>query len=167
MVGTVGVPGERQFYLQVRQNDKLLSFPLEKSQAAALAERALELLKEAGESTSISEIDTEPLDTPIEPEFTIGIMSLSWQPLEKSIRFEAQALNDPMREQVFEELVEDDAEYAPPILRVILAPAQVSGFIKRTMQVVSAGRQPCIFCGGPVNPGGHLCPRANGHRRRE
>ncbi|NDH38436.1 MAG: DUF3090 domain-containing protein, partial [Actinobacteria bacterium] len=25
---------------------------------------------------------------------------------------------------------------------------------------------PCVFCGGPINPGGHLCPRANGYRRQ-
>ena len=38
-------------------------------------------------------------------------------------------------------------------------------FSKRAQSVVSAGRQPCPFCGGPVDPGGHLCPRANGFRR--
>jgi len=25
--------------------------------------------------------------------------------------------------------------------------------------------KPCPFCGGPVDPAGHLCPRANGFRR--
>ena len=27
------------------------------------------------------------------------------------------------------------------------------------------GRPPCPFCGGPLDPEGHLCPRANGFRR--
>ena len=26
-------------------------------------------------------------------------------------------------------------------------------------------RPACPFCGGPVDPAGHLCPRANGFRR--
>ena len=47
VIGTVGVPGERQFYLQVREGSRLLSFALEKTQAAALGERAIELLREA------------------------------------------------------------------------------------------------------------------------
>jgi hypothetical protein len=31
--------------------------------------------------------------------------------------------------------------------------------------VIAAGRQPCPFCGLPINPEGHLCARANGYRR--
>ncbi|MSY75448.1 MAG: DUF3090 family protein, partial [Actinobacteria bacterium] len=31
--------------------------------------------------------------------------------------------------------------------------------------VVSAGRPACPFCSLPVDPNGHLCPRANGYRR--
>jgi hypothetical protein len=31
--------------------------------------------------------------------------------------------------------------------------------------VVAAGRPPCPFCGGPLDAGGHVCPRANGYRR--
>ncbi len=33
------------------------------------------------------------------------------------------------------------------------------------VEVVAAGRPPCAFCGAPVDPGGHVCPRANGHQR--
>lgn len=167
VIGTVGVPGERQFYLQVRETTRLLSFPLEKGQAAALGERALELLKEVGESINVNEQDNLPLDTPIEPEFVIGVMSLSWQPQERKILFEAQSMGTGSNEGIFDDLVDDDQEDAPPILRVVLTPDQVAQFARRTAQVVSAGRQPCIFCGGPINPGGHLCPRSNGHRRSE
>jgi len=31
--------------------------------------------------------------------------------------------------------------------------------------VVSAGRPPCPFCNQPLEPSGHICPRANGYRR--
>ena len=30
---------------------------------------------------------------------------------------------------------------------------------------VAAGRPPCPFCGDPLDPSGHVCPRANGYRR--
>jgi hypothetical protein len=30
-----------------------------------------------------------------------------------------------------------------------------------------AGRASCPFCGGPMDPEGHLCPRANGFRRTQ
>ena len=167
VIGTVGVPGERQFYLQVREGSRLLSFALEKTQAAALGERAIELLREAGEPIPATESDIAPLDTPIDSEFTIGVMSLTWQVIERLVQFEAQSIGDGATERIFEELIEDDEDAAPPILRVSLTPLQVAQFARRTAQVVSAGRQPCVFCGGPINPGGHLCPRANGHRRSE
>jgi hypothetical protein len=32
--------------------------------------------------------------------------------------------------------------------------------------VVSAGRPACPFCSQPLDPSGHICPRANGYRRR-
>ena len=37
IVGTIGAPGEREFYFQVRQKNILISLATEKSQATALA----------------------------------------------------------------------------------------------------------------------------------
>jgi uncharacterized repeat protein (TIGR03847 family) len=48
---------------------------------------------------------------------------------------------------------------------VHLTPTQARIFASRAASVVSAGRPSCQFCGGPVDPSGHLCPRANGFRR--
>ena len=38
-------------------------------------------------------------------------------------------------------------------------------FAQRSKALVNAGRLPCPFCGIPIDPRGHLCPRANGYRR--
>ncbi|MFZ9498323.1 MAG: DUF3090 family protein [Polynucleobacter sp.] len=40
-----------------------------------------------------------------------------------------------------------------------------AAFAQRSKAVVNAGRLPCPFCGIPIDPRGHLCPRANGYRR--
>jgi len=32
--------------------------------------------------------------------------------------------------------------------------------------VVAAGRSPCPLCSAPMDPGGHICPRTNGHHPR-
>ncbi|NDA88976.1 MAG: DUF3090 family protein, partial [Actinobacteria bacterium] len=42
---------------------------------------------------------------------------------------------------------------------------QIKGFCDRANLVVNAGRPACPFCALPVDPLGHLCPRANGYRR--
>ena len=54
---------------------------------------------------------------------------------------------------------------ASEVLVVRLVPAYARAFVRRAQNVVSAGRPPCQFCGGPIDPEGHLCPRANGFKR--
>lgn len=58
------------------------------------------------------------------------------------------------------EPVEEDTD----ALVVRLDVAAASAFARRCAAVVSAGRPPCPFCGRPLDPAGHLCPRANGYR---
>jgi hypothetical protein len=31
------------------------------------------------------------------------------------------------------------------------------------LRICASGRPPCFLCGLPINPEGHVCPRANGH----
>ena len=44
VIGTIGLPGARTFYLQVRAGKELVSIALEKQQAALLAEKIDEVL---------------------------------------------------------------------------------------------------------------------------
>lgn len=170
LIGTIGMPGEREFYLQVKGQSKgaktLASFALEKSQAAALAERVREMVRQLGLAFSSIEPDLAPLETPVESEFVLGVMALSWIEAERLFLFEAQELAENESEEIREVLVADDSENAPAILRVKISLEDIGIFAKRTELVVAAGRQPCVFCGGPINPNGHLCPRANGYRRQ-
>ena len=170
VIGTVGVPGEREFFLQVKGEVKgkkiIASFKLEKSQAAALAERSLQLIRELGLIHSLPRVDLAPLEMPIESEFTLGAMTLTWLESDSLFNLEAQAMTDDASGEVVEEMMTDNEQDAPAILRVRVKPVDLQLFAKRTELVVSAGRQPCVFCGGPVNPGGHLCPRSNGFRRQ-
>lgn len=165
VLGTVGMPGERQFFIQVRKAGQHFSFALEKNQAQALSDRFAEILKDANLKSQLSRhsqsLDSEPLDSPIDSEFSLGVMSISWKYDSRMIDFEAQAISGESGDEIFEEMVSDDTENAPPVLRLSLTPHQVQSFIKRANSVIRAGRQPCIFCGGPINPDGHLCPRAN------
>ena len=38
-------------------------------------------------------------------------------------------------------------------------------FVARAQALVAGGRPPCPFCLQPLDPSGHICPRANGYRR--
>jgi uncharacterized repeat protein (TIGR03847 family) len=176
VAGTVGQPGQRTFFLQARAGSRVTSVALEKQQVAVLATRIDELLDEvmnagSGESTvpAMAPLDMEvgdPLEQPIEEEFRAGTMTLSWDAEDQRVVVEvfpyseeAVAAPDQPEEEI------DEPE--PEELFVVRLPAgQARAFTKRAQAVVSAGRQPCPFCGNPMDPEGHLCPRANGFRRR-
>lgn len=166
--GTVGEPGERAFFIQARTGTRLTSVSLEKIQAAALGERMGAILKEIRRSNPLIsypklDLDSEPLEQPIFEEFRVGVIGLSFATDTELVQVELQCATEVQSEE--EELAEDDEEGAPDLLRVSLTLSQADAFVKRTAAVVGAGRLPCPFCGIPIEPSGHLCPRANGYRR--
>jgi uncharacterized repeat protein (TIGR03847 family) len=56
----------------------------------------------------------------------------------------------------------DDAPDGPDLLRVRLAPTEARSFVRRAEALLAAGRPACPFCGQPLDPRGHFCPRGNG-----
>lgn len=175
VAGTVGPPGQRTFFLQARTGPRVTTVALEKQQVAVLAERIDELLDELlrtgeGESTipAVAPVDledSEPLEQPIVEEFRAGTMTLSWEAADERVvvevfPFTEEGVVEPGTPE--EEIDEPEPE---ELLVVRLPAAQARAFSKRAQAVVAAGRPPCPFCGGPVDPAGHLCPRANGFRR--
>jgi len=62
-------------------------------------------------------------------------------------------------------IADEDEQDGPPLLRVRIGGTAARAFVTRAQAVVAAGRPPCPFCGGPLDAGGHVCPRANGYRR--
>ena len=177
VAGTVGPPGERTFFLQARSGARLVSIALEKQQVQALAERIDELLDEVMASelneamipavAPLGLDDSEPLEQPIEEELRAGTMTLSWDPSDQRIVIEVFPYSEAA--VVSPEQVDEDFE-EPEHDEVFLVriPAGIArAFVKRSEQVLEAGRPSCPFCGNPIDPAGHLCVRANGFRRRD
>lgn len=157
VVGTVGPPGSRVFFLQARSGARLVSVSVEKVHVQLLAERLDGILggvaaEDAASPSAAAPVDNDPLAVPIEDEFRVQALALLWDAHAQRVRVECHD-QDP-----------DEAE-AVSTLAVSLTIAQVREFIRRATQVVAAGRPPCPFCGQPLDPEGHLCPRANGYRR--
>jgi uncharacterized repeat protein (TIGR03847 family) len=145
--GTVGPPGERVFYLQARDNDLVVSVRCEKQQVAALAEYFAGLLDDL--EPVPYEVATGDLELvePIQEIWTVGPIGVAYdEPGDRIV-------------VVLEELVEEGAEQAS--VKIGLNRAQVSAFVDHAQEIVSAGRPPCQFCGLPLDPEGHACPRMN------
>ena len=158
VAGTVGQPGERAFYLQIRSNSRLFSVAVEKAQVQAISARLEVMLAEIRKSNPLMiieklPIDDAPLESPIDAEFQIGAMSLAWNEESTLICVELFELED------------DEEDCEGEVVEINITVAMAAAFAARSKAVVNAGRLPCPFCGIPIDPRGHLCPRANGYRR--
>lgn len=150
--GTVGPPGRRVFYLQVRDDDLTVTLRCEKQQVAALAEYfggLLEDLEPAPFGVASSDLT---LAEPIEEIWTVGAIGVAYdEPSDRII---------VVLEEITE-LDEDEVDEAGASVRVHLSRAQVAAFVRHSRELVASGRPPCRFCGLPIDPDGHACPRMN------
>ncbi|TCN38093.1 putative repeat protein (TIGR03847 family) [Kribbella orskensis] len=174
VAGTVGEPGARTFFLQARAGARLTSVACEKEQVMALAERLDVMLDEVARrfdrepSTPVGMDDTDPLEQPIEEEFRAGTMTLAWEADAEKVVIEVFAVVAAGEQAELEEtdpvtaaMESDDAE----VFIVRISEEQARAFARRAVALVASGRPSCPFCGRPIDPEGHICPRANGYRR--
>jgi uncharacterized repeat protein (TIGR03847 family) len=157
-VGTVGPPGQRVFLLQAREDRRLLTLKLEKGHVAELSRRLLELLVDLP-GTSGEGIDAATLEPPLEADFTVRSLALTWD--EESRRFVLVAEEMVISEDEGED--EDEEEPTGSIARIGASPEQLAALARVGETLVEAGRPPCPVCGLPLDPRGHVCPRSNGH----
>jgi uncharacterized repeat protein (TIGR03847 family) len=165
--GTIGMPGERTFYLQSRLGSDVVTVVLEKQQVALLSEKLIELLDEVGrENDEVANAepdaeDLEPLELPVVEAYRVGAFGIGWDTGSHRVVIEIHSSDSD--EDVPD--IGDDASDGPDCLRVWLSAGQVRAFARRSSALVAAGRPPCPFCHLPLDSGGHICPRANGYRR--
>jgi uncharacterized repeat protein (TIGR03847 family) len=163
VVGTIGLPGARTFYLQVRTGTQIVSIVLEKQQSALLAEKIDEILDQlltlegnpfsVPTNTPIELVDNDQLDA-VQEQFRTGAMSLGWDPTTAQVVIKAYPITDVDSDD--ESLDEDEANATEMLLvRMPVGPARA--FAKRTREVVGAGRPTCPLCGYPIDADGHIC----------
>ncbi|HEY0240708.1 MAG TPA: DUF3090 domain-containing protein [Friedmanniella sp.] len=181
VAGTVGTPGERAFFLQAREGNRITSVACEKQQVSVLAEHLDRVLDEivrrgaAGTGSSVGTgkaKDVDPLDAPIAEEFRVGTMTIAWDPSIDRIVIELFSNVDRDAEETEAEVpvesvtadLEQEVE-ADEVFVVKITASYAREFVTRAQALVAAGRPPCPFCLQPIEPTGHICPRANGYRR--
>jgi uncharacterized repeat protein (TIGR03847 family) len=172
VVGTVGPPGDRSFFLQIQSPNYSNCVAVEKSQVAALSERFKEMIRELRRNkiASLDELaisgsqENGEMEFPITEDFRVGIIGISWDIDRQRIDLEIQAISDEDIEDLIS-VETTENEDLPDVINAPLRIFQVRNFCVLADALISAGRQPCPFCGMPIDPEGHLCPRSNGYRR--
>jgi uncharacterized repeat protein (TIGR03847 family) len=162
----VGEPGQRTFYLQAASGTDQVTLLVEKEQVRRLAESlqtwlpelAAERPEDPGEAAA-AEAGELALTPPLEPDFRVGQLSLSYDAERDRVVVVATEL------RLEDEDEEDPAELPDPVeVRLFVTRPQLRVLARQGSQVVARGRPLCPLCGNPLDPTGHICPAQNGHR---
>lgn len=150
-----GVPGQRTFYLVVGRGNRWVRMWLEKDQLQALGNAVDQLLAEVHGQETQEQPNTgllSPLDPPEPPDgdFRAGRLALGHDAARDMLVLVMHRENLP--------------EQRPPTVQFWATRPQMRALSQRIREVCAAGRPVCPLCGGPVDPEGHPCPKANGHR---
>ncbi len=168
--GTIGEPGQRVFFLQARAEDAIVTVKCEKQQVAALGQFLEGLLQD------LPTPDDGPLPTgldlvdPVDPVWVAGALGVAWESALDRFVVVVDELNENAaaddgsegsEDEPVAGLLGDDSSVDLGRLRLELTRSQAKAFSLRATELVAAGRPPCRFCGMPVDPHGHACPRMN------
>lgn len=148
--GAVGPPGERVFYLQGRQAGRLVTLRCEKEQVRALATHLASLVERLGAAAGESAGDLA-LAEPIQEAWRVGTLAIGYDDARRRVVVVANELREE----------EEGGEAASA--RFAITHAQAVAFVERADELMKAGRPICPLCSQPRDPGGHVCPRENGH----
>jgi len=158
--GTVGPPGQRVFYLQVRDDQLIVTLRCEKQQVAALAEYFDGLLEDLEPTPYEVAAGDLSLVEPLDDLWTVGAIGVAYdEPSDRIVVVLEEITEQDAETDDEDQLVGQDGSGAS--VRVRLSRSQVSAFVRHSRTVVAAGRPPCRFCGLPIDPDGHACPRMN------
>ena len=157
----IGQPGERIFYLQARKGDQIITLLVEKIQIQSLAvavEQFLAEIKqdnpELPDASSQYMEDEMHLISPVEPLFRVGDFGLGYDS-------SADLVILALREAVMEG--GDDGETRTA--RFWCTRSQLRRMVHWGIELTNRGRPICPLCGEVINPGGHFCPKNNGHKK--
>jgi len=148
--GAVGPPGQRVFYLQAREGRRVVTLKSEKEQVRALAEYLAELLERVPGARDPAPSDVALLE-PVDPAWAVGTIGVGYD--EPNGRVVV----------VLTGVVEEEEGEEAPSARLAVTPGQAAAFVERARALMRAGRPICPMCSTAIDPGGHVCPRSNGH----
>lgn len=156
-VGAIGQPGQRTFLLQARRGTERVTVKCEKQQAAAIADYLRKVMVDLPPPSDKPVPGTLELVEPVEPAFVLGPIGLGYERTTDRVLIQ---LDEFVPVDDDEEAVEEDIDDRGRV-RLFLTLGQVQAFIDQAETLVQAGRPTCRWCGFPMDPDGHPCPRMN------
>jgi uncharacterized repeat protein (TIGR03847 family) len=146
----IGEPGQRRFRLLVQAPTQSASIWMEKQQLAGIGawfEETIEKL-DREQPDSDPDIAPEPFGAIFDVDFRATQIGLGYAEEERLFAIHA---------------FDERGAASAPAFRCLLSRGQGRTLSRKIADVVAGGRPICPLCGLPIDPEGHVCPRANGH----
>ena len=161
----IGEPGSRVFYLHARAGAQRVTVKCEKQQVTAISQYLRRVLSD------LPPPEDRPLPGAVElgdqselanQAFVLGPIGLGYDrgndrvlvQLEELLAADSDADDD-----------EEEEDVEPPAdrghIRLYVTRSQAAAFCDHADEIVAAGRPTCMWCGFPIDPDGHPCPRMN------
>ncbi len=148
----VGQPGQRDFRLLVKSASQTASIWMEKQQLGGIATWLDETLEKLDREKPSDEPDVQPLpiDGALDLDFRISQIGLGYS--EDDGLFTIHVFDQVMAR-------------GKPVFSCQLSRGQCRVLSRTIVEVVAGGRPICPLCDIPMDPSGHVCPKANGHHK--
>ena len=151
---TFGDPGRRTFRLTLESGRALSYVWLEKEQLFQLGAGLKEAVdRQIGADRGRDSSPTAPIWSGEETLIEFKARVLSGRHDQDTNSFYLQAQGD----------ADEQSGMEAPSVSFWITVEQASALADQSLRICSAGRPPCFLCGLPIDPAGHVCPRANGH----
>jgi uncharacterized repeat protein (TIGR03847 family) len=152
----IGTPGKRTFRLRILRGNDSAALWMEKQQLAALGEAIPRLLEQLNTPDQHADEDAESIGSfPDDPmvDFKVGRMALGYAAQEDRLVLVAHDLEAGEDEEI------------SPTFACRFTRDQARSLSESCTDAVAGGRPICQLCQRPIDPEGHMCPRANGHQK--
>ena len=151
---TYGEPGQRTFNLVLQSGEAQCTVWLEKEQLFQLGtylQEAVDSLSDEDKARQSQDKEPSWSGEEITLDFKVGQVMLNYDQDSNSFRMVAYERED-------EEATEESSSVS-----FWITVQQAGTVATEALRICAAGRARCFLCGQPINPDGHICPRANGH----
>lgn len=152
VVGALGDPGSRVFFVQCRHGEDRITVRVDKQQTQAIAVYLRHVLDDLPPSREIP--IAASIVPPFDADFVLGEIGVGYEQFGARILVQLNEI--------------DSAVGGDPIagvgngqLRFYLSPAQAYAFCEQSDEVVAGGRPVCRWCDQSIDIDGHYCLRMN------
>ena len=157
---TLGEPGRRTFRLDLHSGQAFCSLWLEKEQLFQLGVYLRDYV------AGLSSEEKEGGSAPKESDWNGGEQSIDFKAGQMFLSHDKETNSFYMQaheRETDEERQEGESEGEAESISFWITLNQATVLAEESLRICAAGRPTCFLCGQPINPDGHVCPRANGH----